>query len=353
MLATLSSLATLASSLVAASAEPTLSEIARAINADSSSTWSAYADGRFDNTTHEHVASRCGTWLPGHPSYVEMNITEPSHEELGLDPSLGVSDLPTDFDWRSQGKGCDDVISLVRDQSSCGSCWAMSASEAFTDRRCVTAKDTKIYSSMDVASCCHGFSCGMSMGCNGGQQGAALGWISKTGVVTGGNYEDVGTGKWCKDFSFPSCAHHVPASPGHPACPTTEYKTPTCAHTCSDSKYGTSYSQDKVKGSGSYAVRGESKIMQDLMTNGPQAVAFTVYTDFETYKSGVYKHKTGKVAGGHAVEFVGWGVEDTVPYWLVKNSWNPAWGDGGFFKIARGVGECGIEDSVYGVHIDV
>ena len=51
------------------------------------------------------------------------------------------------------------------------------------------------------------------------------------------------------------------------------------------------------------------------MTNGPQAVAFTVYTDFETYKSGVYKHTSGKMAGGHAVEFVGWGVESGTDYW--------------------------------------
>ena len=45
----------------------------------------AHDDGRFVNTTHEHVAQRCGTYLPGHKSYVEMNISEPSHEALGLD----------------------------------------------------------------------------------------------------------------------------------------------------------------------------------------------------------------------------------------------------------------------------
>jgi hypothetical protein len=82
------------------------------------------------------------------------------------------------------------------------------------------------------------------------------------------------------------------------------------------------------------------------MTNGPLYVAFTVYGDFETYKSGVYRHTTGYFLGGHAVELIGWGTENNEDYWLIKNSWNEQWGDNGLFKIARGVNECGIEDSV-------
>jgi cathepsin B len=45
------------------------------------------------------------------------------------------------------------------------------------------------------------------------------------------------------------------------------------------------------------------------MTHGPLSVAFTVYGDFPTYKSGVYKHVSGSALGGHAVEMVGWGVD--------------------------------------------
>lgn len=88
------------------------------------------------------------------------------------------------------------------------------------------------------------------------------------------------------------------------------------------------------------------------MTNGPLYVAFTVYADFETYKSGVYKHTTGGFLGGHAVEMIGWGTENGEDYWLIKNSWNEEWGDGGLFKIARGVNECGIEGSVSGGTLD-
>jgi len=79
------------------------------------------------------------------------------------------------------------------------------------------------------------------------------------------------------------------------------------------------------------------------MTNGPVEAAFDVYEDFLTYKKGVYQYTTGDYLGGHAVKILGWGVEDSTPYWLVANSWNEGWGDQGFFKILRGSNECGIE----------
>jgi cathepsin B len=54
----------------------------------------------------------------------------------------------------------------------------------------------------------------------------------------------------------------------------------------------------------------------------------------------------GEDLGGHAVRILGWGEEGGKPYWLVANSWNRDWGDGGYFKILRG--NCGINLGVYG-----
>jgi cathepsin B len=79
------------------------------------------------------------------------------------------------------------------------------------------------------------------------------------------------------------------------------------------------------------------------MTNGPVEAAFTVYSDFMSYKSGVYKHTSGSVEGGHAVKILGWGVENGEDYWIVANSWSNAWGMNGYFYILKGVNECGIE----------
>jgi cathepsin B len=222
-----------------------------------------------------------------------------------------------------------------------GSCWAFGSTESFEDRRCISTGEDILFSTEDTLSCCGG----MMMGCNGGNPSASWGWFASTGVVTGGDFGGGG----CQPYNFPPCSHHVNATKQYPECPHPEYHTPRCERTCNAS-YNQSYSQDKTKASKSYSVRGVAQIQTELMTHGPLAVAFRVFADFLTYKSGVYKHTTGSELGGHAVEMVGWGVEDGQDYWLIKNSWNPSWGDGGFFKIAKGVSpsECGIEDMVTG-----
>ena len=64
-----------------------------------------------------------------------------------------------------------------------------------------------------------------------------------------------------------------------------------------------------------------------------------------SYKKGVYQSKSckgGQMDVNHAVLAVGYGTENGVDYWLVKNSWAESWGDKGYFKIARGNNMCGI-----------
>merc|ERR1711957_967700 len=62
---------------------------------------------------------------------------------------------------------------------------------------------------------------------------------------------------------------------------------------------------------------------------------------------GVDRHVMGPLLGAHAVRMVGYGVtDDGVRYWKVANSWNPYWGEHGFFRIIRGVDHCGIESEV-------
>merc|ERR1711881_60142 len=88
--------------------------------------------------------------------------------------------------------------------------------------------------------------------------------------------------------------------------------------------------------------------MGAIMAGGPVETAFTCYDEFENYVSGIYHVVKKKGPGGHAVKIVGWGVENGVKYWKVANSWNPYWGEKGYFRIRRGNNECGIEDEVTG-----
>ena len=96
-----------------------------------------------------------------------------------------------------------------------------------------------------------------------------------------------------------------------------------------------------------YAVSSdEAAIRREIYEHGPVTAGMEVYSDWVHYSSGVYKVAGGEELGGHAVRIIGWGIEDGEKYWQVANSFGTTWGDKGYFKIVRGVGNCGIESSV-------
>ncbi|KAL5014826.1 hypothetical protein ScPMuIL_009096 [Solemya velum] len=273
-----------------------------------------------------HVKRLCGS-LPQKHSPVKLE-----QKEVVVD-----MDLPDNFDSRVQWPMCPSLKEL-RDQSECGSCWAFGAVEAMTDRICISSKGAEKFhiSAEDLLSCCS--SCGM--GCNGGYPSAAWSYFKRSGLVTGGQYN---THQGCRPYTLPHCDHHTTGQ--YMPC-TGDLPTPKCSKTCEDG-YNKTYSADKHYGVSVYSVSSdEQQIMAEIYKNGPVEAAFTVYSDFPSYKSGVYQHKSGSELGGHAIKILGWGVEDSTPYWLVANSWNADWGDKGFFKILRGQDECGIESEV-------
>ena len=248
-------------------------------------------------------------------------------------------DLPESFDAAEHWPECPS-LKEIRDQSTCGSCWAFGAVEAATDRLCI-ASQGKIQdrlSEEDLLSCCE--TCGF--GCEGGFPSTAWHWFFMEGVTTGGEY---GSKEWCNAYAFPKCEHHSTGK--YPPCGETQ-PTPACVKKCQDG-YPVEYEKDKHFFQELYGVLPEpDAIKTELMTNGPIEVGFTVYEDFMTYKSGIYQHVTGEDLGGHAVKLVGWGIEDGIEYWKIANSWNEDWGENGYFRIK--MGECGIEkDNVCGL----
>jgi len=245
--------------------------------------------------------------------------------------------IPENFDAREQWPDCP-TIQEIRDQGSCGSCWAFGAVEAMSDRICIHSKGAvnAHLSAENLVSCC--YTCGF--GCNGGFPGAAWSYWVKKGIVTGGNFN---SSQGCQPYIIPACEHHT--SGDRPPC-SEGGGTPKCQKTC-DSGYTVPYEQDLYFGASSYSVKKKVQDIQlELMNNGPVEAALTVYDDFLLYKSGVYQHVHGKALGGHAIRLLGWGVENNVPYWLIANSWNSDWGDNGYIKILRGKDHCGIESQI-------
>merc|ERR1712066_614711 len=247
---------------------------------------------------------------------------------------------------------------------NCGCCWAFAGAEAASDRMCISTNASIMVplSAQDVCFNGGGF---MSMGCNGGQITSPWSYLKKGGLfggkgaVSGGQYQGTGPfGKGlCSDFSLPHCHHHGPKgddpypAEGAPGCP--HENSPRGPKACdADAKAPhNNFEEDKYAYNGqTITARGEMDIKQAIMAGGPMEVAFTVYSDFENYASGIYHHTGGEVAGGHAVKIVGWGVESGVKYWKVANSWNPYWAEKGYFRIREGEG--GIDDMVTGASHD-
>lgn len=168
-------------------------------------------------------------------------------------------------------------------------------------------------------------------------------YFKKHGVVTGGLYGDTASG--CLPYLIEPCEHHTTGP--RPSCTGEEGHTPKCPYKCAEGS-NLDWKSDKHYSVSAYKLANdELTIMKELYENGPAEAAITVYEDFMAYKGGVYHHTTGKALGGHAIRLVGWGETDEgEKYWVLANSWNTDWGENGYFRIRRGVNECGVESEV-------
>lgn len=279
---------------MAAASHPINSDMVKTIKAKTS-LWQPHdtESNPLNQYTHEQLLAMLGTYIV------------PSNKQY---PGSQVVDTPSDFDARTQWPS---YVHAIRDQQQCGSCWAFGASEAFSDRFAIASqgKINVVLSPEDLVSCDTN-----DYGCNGGYMDMAWEYLEQHGVVT--------------DSCFPYQAGSGMA--------------PACASKCANSEAFTKF---KCQAGTIRQSQGVDQIKSEIFTNGPVEGAFTVYEDFFSYSSGVYKHVSGGIAGGHAIKLLGFGVENGTPYWLAANSWGSGWGMSGFFKIAQG--ECGIEDQVF------
>jgi len=216
-----------------------------------------------------------------------------------------ASTAPDAIDWRTLG-----AVTPVKNQGSCGSCWAFSATGNVEGQWFRSTKKLVSLSEQQLVDCdkeCVTWqgqeSC--DAGCNGGLMWAAYQHIIKNGGIdTEQSYKYEGYDGTCR------------------------FKNATIGA--------------KIK-SWKFLPTDEAKLAAAVATDGPVAVA--VNADLlQFYSTGVIKTDSSECdpeALDHGVLIVGYGTASGTPYWIVKNSWGN-WGEKGYFRIQRGVNACGI-----------
>jgi len=133
----------------------------------------------------------------------------------------------------------------------------------------------------------------------------------------------------------------------HAVCTESSYPYTAKSGTCAE----TSCTVGAPKGSviGFFDVPGnDEKALMEAVTKQPVSVAIEAdQMAFQLYSKGVLTKKCGHKLD-HGVLLVGYGTENGVDYWKVKNSWGASWGEQGYIRLERGSkeseeGECGIK----------
>lgn len=206
--------------------------------------------------------------------------------------------LPRYFDWRNASR--KNYITPVKNQASCGSCWAFGVASAFEGE--INAYYNTLVnvdlSEQDLVSC------SSSGSCSGGSPVGALSYIKGTGVTGESCFEYTATNNLCSN---------------------------KCASWQSSAWKISSWTAESTK---------NDSIRKALFEKGPLAIEMSVYSDFMSYGGGIYRQTSQTYVGGHEVALVGYGYDSNNNlYWIVKNSWGTGWGESGFFRIYAGTSQ--------------
>jgi len=219
---------------------------------------------------------------------------------------------PASVDWSTQS-----VLTPVKNQGQCGSCWAYSATEGIESYLAMNSGSLRELSEQQIISCDK-----TDGGCNGGDLPTAWDYVKNAGGIV--------------------------AESAYPDTSSSAGETGSCKkHQLSDkvaSVSGFTWAVPECTG-GSCKNQDEDGLKAVLASKGPISVCVN---------AGSWDWYTGGVLGGscsasyndldHCVQLVGYDTTASTPFWKVRNSWASSWGENGFIRLPMGQNFCGIAD---------
>jgi C1A family cysteine protease len=223
-----------------------------------------------------------------------------SSKTISSTNKLGAN--PTTVDWTSKG-----VVTPVKNQGQCGSCWAFSATGSTEAAIAISTGKLNSLSEQQLVDCSK-----ENHGCNGGEMDLAFKYIESNGGL-------------CSESEYPYTG-----------------KDGECKSTSCGTKY------DAIKSYADVTVDNEADLETATVTQ-PQSVAVEAdQSTFQFYSKGTVMTGNCGTQTDHGVLIVGYNNEASTKYWIVKNSWGVTWGDEGYCYICKDCdkngdkGECGI-----------
>lgn len=209
--------------------------------------------------------------------------------------------VPASVDWVAAG-----AVTSVKDQGQCGSCWAFSTTGAIEGVTAIATGELIGLSEQQLVDCAGDYG---NHGCNGGLMDNAFTYVMDNGLCSESEYIYTATANTC-DASICDTLYHITG--------------------CED-----------VPASNELALR-------EAVYKRPVSVAIEADSRvFQLYRSGIITSSECGTNLDHGVLTVGYGDDNGVLYWNVKNSWSDSWGEAGYVRIersenSRSDGICGI-----------
>ena len=213
------------------------------------------------------------------------------------------SHIPSSIDWRASG-----LVTDVKDQGQCGSCWAFSAVGTMEGQHAKKTGNLVSLSEQNLVDCSGSYG---NEGCSGGWPSSAMEYVIKNKGIDTEDY-------YTYEAEDDSC----------------RYKQSTKGATISEVMYVPS---DNI-----------TLLYHAIATMGPISVAIDAEGDFQMYSSGIYETTDcSDEYLDHAVLVIGYGVSSNgKKYYIVKNSWGSDWGMNGYiYYSADIVNMCGIANN--------